>query len=174
MTVIFTTSDGNTAMVLRLSGGSGLGSLPGGWSAAGSATTFACSSISTGAGCALRLSYAPMASASVDARAQFRYLDNAGAQSWNSQYSVFGAGTTRVRQRFQPWPYICSVDAIMGHWQIAKLRALFNGAWSVAFYSGSTANYAQCGRRAESQHLSVLAVNNDGTLSNSCTVRLRQ
>ncbi len=174
VTVIFTTSDGNTASGLAISSGGsgGLGSLPGGWSAAGSATTFACSSISTGAGCALRLSYAPMASASGTLALNFSYLDNAGAAqagTVNIPYSAL-AQHAYVSDSNQGL-YICSVDATAG--TLANCQTTgggFNGAWSVAFYSGSTANYAYVvdGPRA---NIYLCAVNNDGTLSNSCTVQ---
>src|SRR6185437_14437592 len=46
----------------------------------------------------------------------------------------------------------------------------FNGAWSVAFFSGSTANYAYVvdGSRT---NIYLCTVNSDGTLSNGCTVQ---
>ena len=174
VTVIFTTNDGNMASGLAIAsgGGGGLGSLPGGWSAAGGATSFACSAISAGAGCALSLTYAPTSGASGTLALDFSYLDNAGtAQSGTVSipYAAF-APHAYVSDSNQGL-YICSIDPTAG--TLANCQTTgggFTGAWSVAFFSGSTANYAYVVDGPRS-NLYLCTVNSDGTLSNSCTVQ---
>jgi hypothetical protein len=174
VTVIFTTSDGNAAGSLAIaSGGSGgLGSLPGGWSVAGNATSFACSSISTGAGCTLSLAYAPTASASGTFAINFSYLDNAGTAQTGTVSIAYAASSQHAYvSDAQTGLYICSIDAMAG--TLANCQTTgggFSSAWSVAFYSGSSANYAYVvdGQRT---NVYLCTVNSDGTLSNSCTVQ---
>jgi hypothetical protein len=72
--VTFDTDDGNVASGLTVT--SDLGALPAGWSSA--TGTFACTAVSSGAGCQLSLSYAPMVSASGTLALNFSYTDNAG------------------------------------------------------------------------------------------------
>ena len=173
VTVVFTTSDGNTASGLAIaSGGSGgLGSLPGGWSVAGSATTFACSSISSGAGCTLTLTYAPMASASGTLSLNFSYLDNAGtAQAGTVSVAYAALAQHAYVSDSDTGLFICSVDPTAGTLANCQTTGGFSGAWSVAFFSGSTANYAYVvdGQRA---NLYLCTVNSDGTLSNNCTIQ---
>jgi hypothetical protein len=70
VTVSFTTDDGNPASALTLS----LATLPPGWSS--TATNFSCDSISTGNGCQLSLSYAPLAADQGTVTLNYSYLDN--------------------------------------------------------------------------------------------------
>ena len=173
VTVIFTTSDGNTAGGLAIaSGGSGgLGSLPSGWSVAGSATTFACSSISTGAGCTLSLTYAPTAAASGTFALNFSYFDNAGTAQTETVSIAYAASASHAYvSDANTGLYMCSVDTTAGTLANCQTTGGFSGAWSVAFFSGSTANYAYVvdGQRL---NLYLCTVNSDGTLSNSCTVQ---
>jgi len=146
VTVIFTTSDGNTAGDLEIasSGSGGLGSLPAGWSAAGGATTFGCGSISTGAGCTLSLNYPPTAGASGTLTLNFSYLDNAGTAQTATVNIAYAAS---VRHAYvsdvDNGLYICAIDATAGTLANCQITGGgFIGAWSVAFFSGSTANYA--------------------------------
>jgi hypothetical protein len=74
VTVTFVTDDGNPATDLTVT--SGLTPLPAGWSSA--ATTFTCSSVSTGTGCQLSLSYAPTAAAGGMLTLAYSYTNNSG------------------------------------------------------------------------------------------------
>ena len=75
VTVTFDTDDGNPAANLVLT--TDLTSLPGGWSAR--STRFSCSSVSTGDGCQLSLTYAPTGAGGGTLTLNYSYLDNAGA-----------------------------------------------------------------------------------------------
>ncbi|HTV96249.1 MAG TPA: hypothetical protein VME42_09590 [Steroidobacteraceae bacterium] len=170
VTVIFTTNDGNTAGDLAISASGGLGSLPGGWSAAGGATSFACSSVSTGAGCELELTYAPTAGASGTLTLDFSYLDNAGTAQTGTVGIPYSASAQHAYvSDSDSGLYICAIDATTGTLSNCAATGGFSGAWSVAFYSGSTASYAYVvdGQRA---NIYLCTVNSDGTLS-SCTVQ---
>lgn len=74
VSVTFTTDDGNPASQLSVT--SGLTSLPSGWTTGSS--TFTCSSVSTGAGCSLGLTYQPTAVASGTISLAYGYTNNAG------------------------------------------------------------------------------------------------
>ncbi len=87
--VTFTTSDGKTATNLSVS--SGLSSLPAGWTGP---TTFTCSSVSTGSGCVLNLTYAPTAFGSGTLTVNYSYTNNAGT-SKSGTVSVKYAATTQ-------------------------------------------------------------------------------
>ena len=120
----------------------------------GSATTFACSSISSGAGCTLTLTYAPMASASGTLSLNFSYLDNAGtAQARNSQRCVCGVGTTRLRRRFRHWAVHMLVDPTAGTLANCQTTGGFGGAWTRRFLQRQHRELRVRGRRAESQPL---------------------
>jgi len=170
VTVVFTTSDGNGAgdLAIASSGGGSLASLPGGWSAAGGATAFTCGSISTGTGCALALTYAPTASANGSLALNFTYLDNAGTAQTGSVSIAFAATAQHAYvSDSNNGLYLCAVDGTTGTLANCQLTGGgFNGAWSVAFFSGSSADYAYVvdGRRA---NVFLCLVAGDGTLS-SC------
>jgi hypothetical protein len=68
------TDDGNPARDLTIT--SGLTPLPGGWSS--SASTFSCSSVDTGPGCQLSLSYAPTAADTGTLTLGYSYTNNSG------------------------------------------------------------------------------------------------
>ncbi|HWJ35400.1 MAG TPA: hypothetical protein VNR70_09035 [Steroidobacteraceae bacterium] len=72
--VTFTTDDGKPATRLYVT--SDLNALPAGWKSASS--SFSCSSVSTGNGCQLRLTYAPAALASGTLALRYAYTDDAG------------------------------------------------------------------------------------------------
>jgi hypothetical protein len=172
VTVTFTTSDGNVASGLAIasSGSGGLGLLPAGWSVTGAATTFTCASISTGAGCALGLTYAPTAAASGSLALNFSYVDNAGtAQNGTVDIAYSAAAQHAYVSDSQNGVYMCSIDGTTGALTGCQTTGGgFSGAWSVAFFSGNTANYAYVvdGQRA---NVYLCTVNDDGTLSSSCT-----
>ena len=74
ITVTFVTDDGNPASALTVT--SGLSPLPAGWTSTSSA--FTCSSIATGMGCQISLSYAPTAADSGSLTLTFGYTNNSG------------------------------------------------------------------------------------------------
>jgi hypothetical protein len=71
--VVFTTDDGRLATDLQIT--SGLAALPAGWSS--SANPFACSTVSTGNGCEVTLTYSPTAVAAGTLTLGFSYKNNA-------------------------------------------------------------------------------------------------
>jgi hypothetical protein len=73
VTVTLVTDDGNPASALTIT--AGLTPLPPGWSGA---STFGCSSVSTGTGCQLSLSYAPTAVDSGTLTLGYSYTNNSG------------------------------------------------------------------------------------------------
>lgn len=174
VTVTFTTSDGNTAADLAIAGSGvgGLSSLPAGWSTAGGATSFACGSVGAGAGCMLSLTYAPTAGASGTLALDFSYLDNAGtAQAGTINIAYAASARHAYVSDSNNGLYICSIDAAVGTLSNCQTTGGgFSGAWSVAFYSGGTADYAYVvdGQRT---NIYLCTVNSDGTLSNNCTVQ---
>jgi hypothetical protein len=78
--VTFTTDDGNAASALAVT--TDLSALPAGWSSTASA--FACTTVSTGNGCQLPLSYSPSAVGSGNVILQFGYTDNSGSAKTGS------------------------------------------------------------------------------------------
>ena len=74
VTVTFVTDDGNPASALTVT--SGLSPLPAGWSSGSG--TFTCSSLTTGTGCQIVLSYAPTAADSGSLTLAFGYTNNSG------------------------------------------------------------------------------------------------
>jgi hypothetical protein len=74
VTVAFTTDDGNPASGLSVT--SGLSPLPSGWST--TSGSFACASVSSGAGCTLSLTYAPTTVAGGTLSLTFDYDNNSG------------------------------------------------------------------------------------------------
>jgi hypothetical protein len=74
VSITFVTDDGNPASALTVT--AGLNPLPAGWSSGSS--TFTCSSITTGTGCQISLSYAPTAAASGTLTLAFSYTNNSG------------------------------------------------------------------------------------------------
>ncbi|HEV7612298.1 MAG TPA: hypothetical protein VGO37_10510 [Steroidobacteraceae bacterium] len=73
--ITFTTDDGNPASGLALS--TNLATLPPGWSA--TASSFACSTVRTGNGCRLALTYAPSVAGGGTLSLDYGYNDNSGA-----------------------------------------------------------------------------------------------
>jgi hypothetical protein len=89
VTVTFTTDDGRPATALLLT--SSLAALPAGWSS--TATTFACSGLSTGNGCQLSLTYAPALAGSGTLTLSYSYLNNAGESKTGSVNIAYRATT---------------------------------------------------------------------------------
>lgn len=72
VTVTFTSSDGRPITDLTVDG---LGSLPSGWSGP---ATFGCSSVTTGSGCVLDLTYAPTAGGGGTVNLSYGFVNSAG------------------------------------------------------------------------------------------------
>jgi hypothetical protein len=87
--VTFTTDDGKPATGVYLT--SDLAALPPGWSS--SSTSFACSSVSTGNGCQLHLTYAPAGLTSGTLILNYAYTDAAGMAKTGSLNLAYGATT---------------------------------------------------------------------------------
>jgi hypothetical protein len=89
VTIAFTTNDGGPASNLYLL--SGPTALPSGWSSASSG--FSCSSISTGNGCELALTYKPTALTRGTVTLNYAYFDNSGAFDTGSLNVAYAATT---------------------------------------------------------------------------------
>jgi hypothetical protein len=87
ITVTFVTDDGNPASALTVT--SGLSPLPAGWSSGSG--TFTCSSITTGTGCQISLSYAPTAADSGSLTLAFGYTNNSGVAKTGSLVIAYTA-----------------------------------------------------------------------------------
>ena len=77
--ITFTTDDGANATGLSIT--SGLSALPPGWSGP---ATFTCASVSTGSGCVLNVTYAPMAVANSALVLNYAYKNNSGTAKTGS------------------------------------------------------------------------------------------
>jgi hypothetical protein len=89
VSVTFTTDDGRPATALQLT--SSLTALPAGWSS--TATSFACSGLSSGNGCQLPLTYAPGAAGSGTLILNYSYENNAGEPKTGSVSIAYWATT---------------------------------------------------------------------------------
>jgi hypothetical protein len=89
VTVTFNTTDGNPASALYLT--SDLTALPAGWSSA--SNILSCTSVSTGNGCQLHLTYAPTTLASGTLTLNYAYTDAAGTASTGSLNLAYAATT---------------------------------------------------------------------------------
>src|SRR5271170_3354612 len=88
ISVTFTSSDGRAISGFGVSGT--LGTLPAGWSGPGS---YACSTVSTGSGCVLNLSYAPAAVESGTLTVNYVFVDNAATPSTDGSIAIPYAAT---------------------------------------------------------------------------------
>lgn len=89
LAVTFTTDDGRPATALQLT--SDLGALPAGWSSTDS--SFGCSGLSSGNGCQLMLTYAPVAAGIGTLVLRYSYLNNAGEAKTGSVSVPYRATT---------------------------------------------------------------------------------
>lgn len=89
VTLTFTTDDGQAATGLTLT--SSLSSLPAGWSSP--ATALTCATVSTGNGCQLALTFAPLTAGSGTLALSYTYTDNAG-EAKSGSVSIPYAATT--------------------------------------------------------------------------------
>ena len=87
--ITFATDDGKSAVSLAVT--TDLTALPAGWSS--SSNRFACSSVSTGTGCQLTLTYAPASLASGTFALRYGYIDDAGTTR-SGQLDIEYAATT--------------------------------------------------------------------------------
>jgi len=86
--IAFTTDDGQPATNLSIT--SGLSTLPAGWSGPAS---FACASVSTGSGCVLKVTYAPLKFASGTLQLNYSYNANSGTAKTGSVTIPYTATT---------------------------------------------------------------------------------
>jgi hypothetical protein len=163
-TVSFTTDDGNSASAFSVT--TDLTALPGGWTSL--PTSLACASVSTGTGCELALTYAPTASDSGTLTVNFSYVDNAGTQKTGTASIAYSAAVQHayVSDR-DNGVYICSITGTGGLSGCATTGGGFTGAWSVAFFTGTTATYAYVVNGARNA-VYLCSVDSSGQLSNSC------
>jgi hypothetical protein len=89
LAVTFTTDDGRPATALQLT--SDLTALPVGWNSTNS--SFACSGLSSGNGCQLKLTYAPAAAGTGTMVLRYSYLNNAGEAKTGSVSIPYRATT---------------------------------------------------------------------------------
>jgi hypothetical protein len=89
LAVTFTTDDGRPATALQLT--SDLTALPAGWSSLDN--SFACSGLSSGNGCQLKLTYAPDAAGTGTLVLRYSYLNNAGEAKTGSVSIPYRATT---------------------------------------------------------------------------------
>jgi hypothetical protein len=80
LNLTFVTDDGNPASALTVI--AGLNPLPAGWSS--SSNTFTCTSVTTGTGCQISLSYAPTVADSGTLTLSFGYMNNSGMSKTGS------------------------------------------------------------------------------------------
>jgi hypothetical protein len=89
VTVVFTTDDGRLATDLQIT--SGLAALPAGWTSG--ANPFACTTVSSGNGCQLTLTYNPLAGAAGTLTLGYRYKNNANQTKTGSLAIPYRATT---------------------------------------------------------------------------------
>ena len=174
VTVVFTTSDGNAAgdLAIGSSGTGGLGSLPSGWSVTGGAGTFSCSSVSSGSGCELSLTYAPTIAGNGTVALDFTYTDNAGtAQAGTVSIAYVALAQHAYIPDYSTGLHVCSVNGVDGTLTGCQTTGDgFTGASGIAFFSGATANYAYVADAPVSA-VYLCVVNSDGTLATGCTAQ---
>jgi len=83
ISITFTSSDGRAISGFGISGS--LGTLPAGWSGP---TTFACASVSTGSGCVLNLTFAPVAVGSGTLTLDYVFVDNATVPNTSGSLTI--------------------------------------------------------------------------------------
>ncbi len=89
ISITFTSSDGRAISGFGISGS--LGTLPAGWSGP---TTFACASVSTGSGCVLNLTFAPVAVGSGTLILDYVFVDNATVPNTSGSLNIVYRATT--------------------------------------------------------------------------------
>jgi hypothetical protein len=161
VTVIFTTDDGNPASSLSVT--SGLGALPAGWTGAGS---FDCSTVSSGTGCQLTLTYSPTTvTSSGSLNLNFSFLDDAGTSKTGSvsiPYSSAWAPHVYVGDPGGVW--VCSLAGDQSLSSCA-LTGSFNGVTGIAF-NGNFAYVSEFNNNVV--YVCAVATDGTGTLS-GCT-----
>jgi len=107
LSVVFTTDDGRLATALQVT--TNLAALPAGWSS--SASSFACTSVTSGSGCALDLTYNPAAWGAGTLTLNYTYKNNAG-QTRSAALNIPYRATTDDNVAGAPNP--SSVSVITG------------------------------------------------------------
>jgi hypothetical protein len=163
--VTFTTDDGNVATAFHVT--SGLGSLPAYWTGPGS---LSCAAVSTGTGCQLSLTFAPLATASGTVTLGFSYVDSAGTAKTGTVSVPYAVKHVYVTDA--SGVYVCSIvsgGALSGCTLTALSRVdsssnPLQGAYGIAF----SGDYAYVNQYPDAS-VSICAVTpSDGTLT-GCT-----
>ncbi len=164
VTIPFTTDDGNVASAFSVT--TDLTALPTGWTSL--PTSLSCASVSTGTSCELSLTYAPTAADSGTLTVNFGYVDNAGTHKTGTLSIPY---TAIVQHAYvsdaSNGVYICSLIGTGGLSGCATTGGGFTGAWSVAFFAGTTSTYAYVVNGARNA-VYLCSVDSSGLLSNSC------
>lgn len=155
--VTFTTNDGNTATNFQIT--SNLAALPGGWSGTNG---FTCSAVNSGTGCAITLTYAPVANATGTITLDFSYIDSAFTPQTgtavvsysNPHLYVLGNNT-----------YVCTILAsgLLDTCSATALSTNTVNAYGPGAISGTTAYIP-----ANNQDFYTCVLENDGSLD-TCT-----
>jgi hypothetical protein len=160
--VTFDTDDGNVASHLTVT--SGLTSLPNYWGGPGQ---FSCAAISTGSGCKLTLTFAPLSSVAGTITLGYTYIDSAGTAKAGTVTIPYAVKHVYVTD--SNGVYVCSIvtgGSLSGCNQTAPGRvstsnAAMSAAYGIAFADG----YAFVNQYPDAS-VSVCAVNpSDGTLA---------
>lgn len=156
VTVTFTTDDGNPAAALSVT--TDLGALPAGWSS--SSPTFNCSSVASGNGCQLALTYAPSAVGSGTLSLNYAYTNHAGAARTGSVAIPYQATAQHLYagELFDKMNY-CDINSDGTLSNCAETSGL-SGAGAIAF-QGNRAYVAEF----FSSIVHVCSVAADGSLS---------
>jgi len=157
--VTFTTNDGNTATDFQITSNLSPGSLPGGWSGPNG---FSCNTVSSGAGCAITLTYAPATNATGTITLDFSYIDSASTAQTGSatvSYSnphlyVFGNTTNFCTILANGTLDTCSATALSANTVNAFGPGTISG--TSAYIPGGNADFYTC------------VLENDGSLD-TCT-----
>ena len=160
VTVTFTTDDGNiaTGLAIANAGSGGIGSLPAGWTVTGGASSFACSSVSTGTSCQLSLTYAPTAVATGTVSLSYSYVNNSGTTVTGTVSIPYAAAVQYVYiAQYGAGVSVCTGGATLSG--CTSTASGIGNATGIAFY-GSYAYVAEFGSSVD-----ICAVAGDGTLS---------
>ena len=162
--VPFTTDDGNVASGFSVT--TDLTALPTGWTSL--PTSLTCASVSAGTACELALTYAPTAADSGTLTLNFGYVDNAGTRKTGTVSIPYSASVLHAYVSDEDnGVYICSITGTGGLSGCATTGGGFTGAWSVAFFTGTTATYAYVVNGARNA-VYLCSVDSSGLLSSSC------
>jgi hypothetical protein len=163
-TVTFTTDDGNPATALSL--GVLQNALPAGWSS--SASSLTCTSVSTGNGCQLPLTYAPTSAGSGTLLLAYGYQDNSGAAKTGTVSIPYAATAhNTVSGTAAPSGQVTAVVGA-GSQSVSVAFTTDDGNAATAFSVSSALNALPAGWSAAVPSLSCASVSS----GNSCVLNL--